>query len=192
MPALWNSEGTFVSVSQFLWLVLCFPFQSVSGRFLTPCLIVSLGGKKKKRGGKGERSQKEKNKLPADFKPVQRSASLLVFLDATRRGGAGLYFSPSLVLRGWGPRLGHSILSFSASIPGPPWAARLKSATQCELLTVWANLSDTVSLRQSVLGMRLQSASGCSVWDKQGTRFHSATQYLGAQLKSPSGKDSRC
>ena len=90
---------------------------------VTPHLIVSLGGRKKgniKERGPKKKNNNNNNKLPADFKPVQRSASLLVFLDATRRGGAGLYFSPSLVLRGWGPRLGHSILSFSASIPGPP------------------------------------------------------------------------
>ena len=48
MPALWDSKVTFVSVSQFLWLALCSAFGSVSGSFLSPGLIVSLGGRKKR------------------------------------------------------------------------------------------------------------------------------------------------
>ena len=47
MPALWDSKVTFVSVSQFLGLALCSPFQSVSEP-LTPRLIVSLGEKKER------------------------------------------------------------------------------------------------------------------------------------------------
>ena len=58
MPALWNSEGTFVSVSQFLWLVLCFPFQSVSGPSVTP----RKKGKKKREGSWEERGFKKKRK----------------------------------------------------------------------------------------------------------------------------------
>ena len=54
MPVLWDSKVTFVSVSEFWELTLCSPFGSVSGPFVTPHLIVSLGvrktqGKKKKR-----------------------------------------------------------------------------------------------------------------------------------------------
>ena len=54
MPALWDSKMTFVSVSQFLELTLCFPFGSVSGPFVTPHLIVSLGGRKKRKKEKEE------------------------------------------------------------------------------------------------------------------------------------------
>ena len=61
MPALWDSKVTFVSVSQFLRLVLCSPFGSVSEPFLTPRLIVSLGGRKKK--GKKDRGKKKKSLL---------------------------------------------------------------------------------------------------------------------------------
>ena len=58
MPALWDSKVTFVSVSQFWGLALYSPFGSVSGPFLTPCLIVSLGGRKKK--GKKKREELKK------------------------------------------------------------------------------------------------------------------------------------
>ena len=68
IPALWDSKVTFVSVSQFLELALCSPFGSVSRPFVTPRLIVSLGGRKTKKGKRRER--KEKNKPPADFKVV--------------------------------------------------------------------------------------------------------------------------
>ena len=53
MPALWYSKVTLVSVS--MGLALCSPFRSVSGPFISPGLIVSLGRRKKK-----ERNQKEK------------------------------------------------------------------------------------------------------------------------------------
>ena len=46
MPALWDSKVTFVSVSQSLGLALCSLFRSVSGPFVSPHLIVSLGGRK--------------------------------------------------------------------------------------------------------------------------------------------------
>ena len=60
MPALWDSKVTFVSVSQFWGLALCSPFRSFSGPFVTPHLIVSLGGGEKK--GKIERIQKERKR----------------------------------------------------------------------------------------------------------------------------------
>ena len=47
MPALWDSKMTFVSVSQFWGLALYSPFGSVSGPFVTPGLIVSLGAREK-------------------------------------------------------------------------------------------------------------------------------------------------
>ena len=53
MPALWDSKVTFVSVSQHLGLALCSPFGSVSGHFVTPHPIVSLGGRKKGKKGRG-------------------------------------------------------------------------------------------------------------------------------------------
>ena len=85
MPALWDSKMTFVSVSRFLGLALCSPFQSVSGPFVTLYLIVSLGKRKRKRkkgegGGKREdpkrkvkktTTKNDNNKPLADFKPVQ-------------------------------------------------------------------------------------------------------------------------
>ena len=85
---------------------------------------------------------------PADLKLVQQV--LLVFVDATGRDWA-LLFSLPLVLRGWGPGLGHTI-QFPALGPGLLWAARLKSATQ--LLSAWVNLCHRV-------------------WDKQGAQFPS-------------------
>ena len=60
IPALWDSKVTFGSVSQFLVLALCSPFQSFSGPFLTPCLTVSFGGEKKKGGGKREDPKRKK------------------------------------------------------------------------------------------------------------------------------------
>ena len=62
----------FVSVSQF-GVSLVLPFGSFSVPFLTPCLIVSLGGRKE-RGKKREREdpKREKNyNTPGDLKPVQ-------------------------------------------------------------------------------------------------------------------------
>ena len=99
MPALWDSKVTFVSVSQFLRLALCSPFGSVSEPFLTPRLIVSLGGRKK-RGKKIE--ERKKKKPPADFKPIQRV--LLVFLDAMGRGGLDFAFVPSYGFERMGTR----------------------------------------------------------------------------------------
>ena len=80
MPAQWNSKVTFVLVSQFLGLAFCYPSGSVSGSFITPCLIVSLGGRKK-----GKKRGKKRNKPPADFNTVQ--VVLLVFLDPQEEGG---------------------------------------------------------------------------------------------------------
>ena len=108
--------------------------------------------------------------------PVQ--GVLLVFLDATWRGDWALLFSLPMVLRGWGPGLGHNIHSFQASVPVPLWAAWLKSATH--LLTAWVNLGCAISLSHSVSGAQLLSASGCAVWDKPGIWFHLATQSLGS------------
>ena len=59
MPALWDSKVTFVSVSQFWGLALCSAFASVSEPLVTPRLIVSLGGRKK-RGKKIEERKKKK------------------------------------------------------------------------------------------------------------------------------------
>ena len=140
MPALCDSKVTFVSVSQFWGLALCCPFQYVSGPFVTLHLIISLGRRKKRKKRRGRKRDDPKEngvggignkKPPADFKPVQWV--LLVFLDATGRGGWASLFSLPLILRGWGPGLGHTIHSFPASGPGLPWAAKLKSATQLQL-----------------------------------------------------------
>ena len=85
-----GSKVTFVSVSQFGGLALCSPFGSVSGHFVTPCFIVSLEGRNKR---KRKREEIKKNKPPGDFKPVQRV--MLVFLDTTGRRGLGFTFLPS-------------------------------------------------------------------------------------------------
>ena len=91
MPVLWDSKDTFVSVSQFCGLDFCYPVGSVSGPFITPCLIVSLGRRK----GGGKEGGKKTGKHSADFKPTERV--LLVFLNATGSGGqAGIHFSPLL------------------------------------------------------------------------------------------------
>ena len=80
-------------------------------------LLSHLGEEKKReKRERGSKNKKKDNKPPADFKPVQRV--LLVFLDATGRGGWALLFSLPLVLRGWGPGLGHNIHSFLASASG--------------------------------------------------------------------------
>ena len=100
MPILWDSKVTFVSVSQCWGLALCSLFGSISGPFVTASLIVSLGERKK---GKKERGKK-KNKLPADFKPTERV--LLVFLDATERGGLDFTFLPSYGFERMGTRSG--------------------------------------------------------------------------------------
>ena len=115
MLALWDRKVTFVSVSQFWGLALCSPFWSVSGPFVTQRLIVftwkkkkrKKGGSRKREGPKRKEKKKDNNKPPADFKPVQWV--LLVFLDATGRGGWASLFSLPLVLRVWGPGLGRTI-----------------------------------------------------------------------------------
>ena len=55
MPGLWDSKVTLVSVSQFLGLALCSPFGFISGPFVTPGLIVSLGRRKKKESNQTEK-----------------------------------------------------------------------------------------------------------------------------------------
>ena len=67
MSVPWESKVTLVSVSQFWGLALCSPFLSVSGPFVTPHLLVSLGGRKKKE----KKDRGKKKKPPTDFKPVQ-------------------------------------------------------------------------------------------------------------------------
>ena len=142
MPAVWDSKVMFVSGSQFWGLALYSPFWSVSGPFVIPHLIISLGGRQKKVGGGKREDPKGKGKkkkkmlisllLTLNLLPIQQV--LLVFLDATGRRGWASLFSLPLVLRGWRPGLGHTIHSFLASDPGLLWAVRLKSATH--LLTV--------------------------------------------------------
>ena len=65
MSTLWNTKVSFVSVSQFGGLALCSPFWSVSAPFVTPHVIVSLEGRKKK-GGKRE-DPKRKRKIKISF-----------------------------------------------------------------------------------------------------------------------------
>ena len=67
MPAQWNGKVTFDSVSQFWGLALCSPIGSVSGPFVTPCLILSLWERKKK---EKKREKQHPKKPPADFKTV--------------------------------------------------------------------------------------------------------------------------
>ena len=62
MPATWHRKVKFASVSQLLGLALCILFKSVSGPFTAPGLIVSLGGRRKKKG------RGKKIKPSADFK----------------------------------------------------------------------------------------------------------------------------
>ena len=64
MPVLWDGKVKFVSVCQFWVLALCSSFGSVSGPFTSPRLFFHLGKEKK-------RERKEKNKPPADFKPIE-------------------------------------------------------------------------------------------------------------------------
>ena len=94
---------TFVSVSQFWGLALSSLFGSVSGPFIITRLIVSLGGRKKR-----TKRDKGKNKPPVDFKPIQRV--LLVFLDATGRGGLGFTFLPPYGFTKMGTR---SVMQYS-------------------------------------------------------------------------------
>ena len=61
------------------------------------------------------KEKKKKKKLPADFKPSW-------MLQAEVVGWASL-FSLSMVLRGWGPGLGHTLHSCLSSIPVPPFSA---------------------------------------------------------------------
>ena len=62
MPALWDSKVMFVSGSQFWGLALYSPFWSVSGPFVIPHLIISLGGRQKKVGGGKREDPKGKGK----------------------------------------------------------------------------------------------------------------------------------
>ena len=115
MSVLWDSKVTFVSV---LGISLVLSLFDLSLDPLKLHILLShFGGKKgKKKREDPKRKKKDNNKPPADFKPIQRVQ--LVFLYATGRGGWALLFSLPLVLRGWGPGLGHTIHSFSASGPG--------------------------------------------------------------------------
>ena len=81
MQVRWNRNGKFVSVSQLLGLALCCISGSVSVHFITPGLIVSHMG------------EKRRGEPPVDFKPTKRV--LVVFLDATGRGKMVFAFLPS-------------------------------------------------------------------------------------------------
>ena len=136
MLSLWDSKVTFVLVSQCLGLALCFPFQSVSGVFVTPCLIVSLGGRKKR--GKKERGsppEKDNNKPPANFKTVQWV--MLIFLHDTGRGGLGF---PTYGFERMGTRSGSQYSQFPSLWPGVlgelPGSNQPLSCSQYESISV--------------------------------------------------------
>ena len=89
----------------------------ISGLFVTPHLVVSLGERKKK-GKKREdpkRKKKDNNKPFADFKPVQQV--LLVFLDVTGGGGPGFTFLPSFGSERMGTRFGSHYSQFPVLRP---------------------------------------------------------------------------
>ena len=115
MPAPWDSKVTFVSASQFWGLVFCSLFGCVSGPFVTPCLIVSLGERKK---GKKREREKKRNKPLADFRPVQQF--LLVFLDATGRGRLGFTFLSSFGFERMGTRSGPQCSQLPSLWPRSP------------------------------------------------------------------------
>ena len=85
MPALWDSKVTFVLVSQFLGLALCYPCGSVSEPFITPGLISHLGEEKKE-----------------ERKKISLLLTLKLFMEfflssrMPQEEGAGLRFSPFL------------------------------------------------------------------------------------------------
>ena len=100
MPALWDSKVTFVSVSQFLGVSLVLPLSICLCTLCNSTSYYLIWGKKKKEKKKkrGSKKKKKNTKPPVDSKLVQRV--LLVFLDATGRGGLGFAFLPT-VLTGW-------------------------------------------------------------------------------------------
>ena len=109
-------------------------------------MSLELGEEKKRK--KKDRGKK-KNKPPADFKLVERV--LLVFLDATGRGGLGFAFLPSYGFE----------------------RVRTRSGTQySQLPSLWprSSVSCQIQISQS-LGAQLES--------NLVGRFHLATQSLG-------------
>ena len=114
--------------------------------------------------GKKNRERKAKNKPPADFKPTEQV--LLVFLDATGRGGLSFAFLPSYGFESMGTR---SELQFS----------QLPSLQPRSSMTCQAQIS--------------HSDSGCAAQDKLRCMVllrHSVSWCT--QLKSPSGRASHC
>ena len=156
-----------------------FPLWSVSGRFVTPSLIVSLVGRKRK-GKKWEdlkRKIKIKNKPPADFKSVQQV--LLVFLDGTERGGLGFTFLPSYGFERMGTKSGLQYSQFPGLQPRSCMSCQVQishsSAHSISQYTMqsprqgghmvllshslWAHAAEiTLRARQPLLGSSLQSS----------------------------------
>ena len=89
MTAVWDSNVTFVCFLV-LGASLVLPTLTCLWTLCNSMPYYLTWGKKKKRGSKEKKSN---IKPSADFKPVQRV--LLVFLDATERGGLGFAFLPS-------------------------------------------------------------------------------------------------
>ena len=103
---------------------MCSPFGSVSGPFTTPGLTVSLVGRKKKEKGK------KRNKPPSDFKPIKQV--LLVFLDATGRGGLLFTFLPSYGFARMGARPGLQYSQLPSLQPRSSVSCRAPTVHLCQ------------------------------------------------------------
>ena len=92
---------------------------------------------------------------------------MLVFLDATGRGGLGFAFLPSYGFERMGTRSGLQYSQFPGLQPRSSVSCQAQVSHSVSGHRVWVNFRCAVSLTHSVSGGQLQSASGHSarqVW----------------------------
>ena len=153
-----------------LWICLWTLLNSMS-------YCLTWGKKKKERGTK-----KNKSKPLADFKPVHQV--LLVFLDATGRGGLVFAFLPSYGFERMGTRSGPQYSQFPSLRPRSSVSCQAQISHSVSGFTAWVRPRHVVSLSHPAPGLTAQVKLGHMV-----LLSHSVSV---AKLKSSSGRVSHC
>ena len=136
--------------------------------------------------GKKRESNWKKNKPPADLKPVHQV--LLVFLDATGRGGLVFPFLPSYGFERMGTRSGSQHSQFPSLCP--------RSSMRCQAQISHSASGHTAWVRPWVCcPTQALSLWALSLWahsERQAQRHCGSPLSLWVGLKSPSGWSSCC
>ena len=136
-------------------LATCSLFGYISRPFVITFLIISLGGRKKR---KNKRKEWKKIRPPHDFKPIEQV--LLVFLDDTRRRELGFTLLLCYGFARIGTRCGLQYSQLTSFWPRSSVYCQAQISLSVSASTAWVNLRHEVPLTHW--------ASGHTVWDKLG------------------------